>query len=95
MAHAACDGELLLFLALIHLFILCRVRCDLKDLNYIAAGPTPSCSNCKERNIKCVYVILLSPPPRRPHPAYLGTNLQTSRPSNSFGVDVAYSRSSE
>lgn len=37
-----------------------RVRCDLKDLDFIVAGPTPSCSNCKERGIKCVYVFLLS-----------------------------------
>ncbi|KXN90525.1 hypothetical protein AN958_04197 [Leucoagaricus sp. SymC.cos] len=31
-----------------------RVRCDLKDLVIATAGPNPSCSNCKERNIKCV-----------------------------------------
>ncbi|KAF9239636.1 hypothetical protein BU15DRAFT_74490 [Melanogaster broomeanus] len=29
-----------------------RVRCDLKDLP--STGVQPSCSNCKERNIKCV-----------------------------------------
>ena len=63
MAHVACDGEFLLLLSFIYLFIPHRVRCDLKDLNYIVAGPTPSCSNCTERNIKCVYVILLSPHP--------------------------------
>ncbi|KAJ3565842.1 hypothetical protein NP233_g7386 [Leucocoprinus birnbaumii] len=31
-----------------------RVRCDLKDLVIATAGSNPSCSNCKERNIKCV-----------------------------------------
>ncbi|XP_006458258.1 hypothetical protein AGABI2DRAFT_183343 [Agaricus bisporus var. bisporus H97] len=31
-----------------------RVRCDLKDRIIATAGPNPSCSNCKERNIKCV-----------------------------------------
>ncbi|KAH8829527.1 hypothetical protein DL96DRAFT_1791982 [Flagelloscypha sp. PMI_526] len=33
-----------------------RVRCDLKDLSVATAGPSPSCSNCKERGLKCVYV---------------------------------------
>lgn len=36
-----------------------RVRCDLKDLPLDQAGPCPSCSNCKERGLKCVYVPLL------------------------------------
>ncbi|KAF7441014.1 hypothetical protein PC9H_001363 [Pleurotus ostreatus] len=31
-----------------------RVRCDLKDLPLDQAGPCPSCSNCKERGLKCV-----------------------------------------
>ncbi|KAJ2931396.1 hypothetical protein H1R20_g5680, partial [Candolleomyces eurysporus] len=31
-----------------------RVRCDLKDLVINAAHPHPTCSNCKERGIKCV-----------------------------------------
>ncbi|KAH7889892.1 hypothetical protein F5I97DRAFT_606993 [Phlebopus sp. FC_14] len=33
-----------------------RVRCDLKDLapSAASAGAQPSCSNCKERGIKCV-----------------------------------------
>ncbi|KAG5716270.1 hypothetical protein E4T56_gene10634 [Termitomyces sp. T112] len=31
-----------------------RVRCDLKDLPFTAVGPHPSCSNCKERGLKCV-----------------------------------------
>ncbi|KAF4615533.1 hypothetical protein D9613_002920 [Agrocybe pediades] len=31
-----------------------RVRCDLKDLPLGFVGPTPACSNCKERGIKCV-----------------------------------------
>lgn len=40
-----------------------RVRCDLKDLAPTTTpdgAQQPSCSNCKERNIKCVYVL---PPP--------------------------------
>jgi Fungal Zn(2)-Cys(6) binuclear cluster domain len=32
-----------------------RVRCDLKDLAIPTSGPHPTCSNCKERGIKCVY----------------------------------------
>ena len=39
-----------------------RVRCDLKDLPPVITPNGPqhqSCSNCRERNIKCVYV---SPP---------------------------------
>ncbi|KAH6876473.1 hypothetical protein BKA70DRAFT_1128437 [Coprinopsis sp. MPI-PUGE-AT-0042] len=31
-----------------------RVRCDLKDLAIPTSGPHPTCSNCKERGIKCV-----------------------------------------
>ncbi|KAG6854928.1 hypothetical protein C0991_009751 [Blastosporella zonata] len=31
-----------------------RVRCDLKDLPFTTVGPHPSCSNCKERGLKCV-----------------------------------------
>ncbi|RXW24917.1 hypothetical protein EST38_g972 [Candolleomyces aberdarensis] len=31
-----------------------RVRCDLKDLVINASQPHPTCSNCKERGIKCV-----------------------------------------
>jgi len=31
-----------------------RVRCDLKDLPVSKAGRHPSCSNCKERGLKCV-----------------------------------------
>ncbi|TFK76606.1 hypothetical protein BDN72DRAFT_831189 [Pluteus cervinus] len=32
-----------------------RVRCDLKDLPMLAAGPPhQACSNCKERGLKCV-----------------------------------------
>lgn len=39
-----------------------RVRCDLKDLAAESNGIRPlSCSNCKERGIKCVYVS--TPPP--------------------------------
>ena len=34
------------------------VRCDLKDLPVGAAGPHPACSNCKERNINCVWVAI-------------------------------------
>lgn len=42
-----------------------RVRCDLKDLPISKAGRHPSCSNCKERGLKCVYVLtpLASIPP--------------------------------
>ena len=36
-----------------------RVRCDLKDLPVSKAGRHPSCSNCKERGLKCVYVLTL------------------------------------
>ncbi|KAK7049266.1 hypothetical protein VNI00_005867 [Paramarasmius palmivorus] len=31
-----------------------RVRCDLKDLPVPVSGPNPSCSNCRERGLKCV-----------------------------------------
>lgn len=31
-----------------------RVRCDLKDLSIASASAVPTCSNCKERGIKCV-----------------------------------------
>jgi hypothetical protein len=31
-----------------------RVRCDLKDITIPVTGPHPSCSNCKERGLKCV-----------------------------------------
>ncbi|KAF8894459.1 hypothetical protein BD779DRAFT_1501136 [Infundibulicybe gibba] len=31
-----------------------RVRCDLKDLPISSAGPHTTCSNCKERGLKCV-----------------------------------------
>lgn len=31
-----------------------RVRCDLKDLPISPSGQHPACSNCKERNLKCV-----------------------------------------
>ncbi|KAF9262142.1 hypothetical protein L218DRAFT_1042674 [Marasmius fiardii PR-910] len=31
-----------------------RVRCDLKDLPVPLTGPNPSCSNCRERGLKCV-----------------------------------------
>ncbi|KIK24949.1 hypothetical protein PISMIDRAFT_23012 [Pisolithus microcarpus 441] len=37
-----------------------RVRCDLKDLAPVTTSDgvqQPSCSNCKERNIKCVHVL--------------------------------------
>jgi hypothetical protein len=32
-----------------------RVRCDLKDLPLSASGSCPTCSNCKERGLKCMY----------------------------------------
>ena len=32
------------------------MRCDLKDLPSGPDGPPKSCSNCKERGLKCVYV---------------------------------------
>ena len=47
-----------------------RVRCDLKDLPVSKAGRHPSCSNCKERGLKCVYVSLHPPlhiPPSAPN----------------------------
>ncbi|THG99635.1 hypothetical protein EW026_g2735 [Hermanssonia centrifuga] len=31
-----------------------RVRCDLKDLAASGTGQSPSCSNCRERGLKCV-----------------------------------------
>ncbi|KAI8998747.1 hypothetical protein BD414DRAFT_408105 [Trametes punicea] len=31
-----------------------RVKCDLKDLPTLASGQHPPCSNCSERNLKCV-----------------------------------------
>ncbi|KIY66102.1 hypothetical protein CYLTODRAFT_378272 [Cylindrobasidium torrendii FP15055 ss-10] len=31
-----------------------RVRCDLKDLSLPTSGPSPSCSNCQERGLKCI-----------------------------------------
>lgn len=34
-----------------------RVRCDLKDISIPVTGPHPACSNCKERGLKCVYVV--------------------------------------
>ena len=34
-----------------------RVRCDLKDLPFSSTGTQPQCSNCKERGLKCVFVL--------------------------------------
>ncbi len=71
-----------------------RVRCDLKDLPIATAGPNPACSNCKERGLKCVYVL---PTFRAGFSVDVSTETSspTSRPLSSFDAVVVYSRSSE
>jgi hypothetical protein len=48
-------------------FFFSRVRCDLKDLPFSSAGPHPTCSNCKERGLKCVYVSSPTVGPQTPN----------------------------
>jgi hypothetical protein len=75
-----------------------RVRCDLKDLPITqTSGGTqpPSCSNCKERGIKCVYVLFSSSPILRSYVFPSGMNLLKSKLSNFYGVVGVYNKWSE
>lgn len=48
----------ILFSSSARTYLNCRVRCDLKDLPVSKNGHQSQCSNCKERDLKCMYVIL-------------------------------------
>ena len=74
---------------------LCRVRCDLKDLPVSKACRHPSCSNCKDRDFKCVYVSLstyLHSPLTRP--PVVGMNTIKSSLLGFSGADVGCNKQS-
>ena len=76
-----------------------RVRCDLKDLPVSQSSggmQQPSCSNCKERGIKCVYVQPVSSEYScASHHFPPAMSSQKSKPSSFYDAVGVYSKSSE